>query len=249
MAERNDSAGPDWGDVFPSVVDGWLFSDVPHQLPPTAVLPLENPDLYDSAVWEEKTEVEERYRSATIVRYRGTRLCVLSPKLGAPAAAMALEAAAARGVRTVLGLGYCGAISPELTCGDLLVPTGAVSRDGTTAAYCPDGYPAVADHGLVTALHRAATDPLHDGLVCSVDAVYTQDSALVEQCRRRRVAGLDMETSAVLTVARLRGVRAATVLVASDHPGSGALTEGAALARGTRRALDLALEVVTGDLS
>ena len=56
-----------------------------------------------------------------------------------------------------------------------------------------------------------------------------------------------METSAVLTVARLRGVRAATVLVASDHAGLGRPTDPERLSQGVRRAMALALRVVSGD--
>lgn len=161
---------------------------------------------------------------------------------------MATETAAARGVRTLVGVGFCGAIAPDLTRGDLLVPTGAVAGDGTSRGYCAERYPAVADHALVAALHRLSPDALHDVLVHSVDAVCTQDSALVQRCRALRVSALDMEISAVLTFARPRGVRAATLLVTSDHPGNGTLTDGTRLSAGTRRAAKLAREVVTSDL-
>jgi uridine phosphorylase len=236
----------DWGLTFRSVVDGWLFSDIEGPLPPVAILPLENPDLYDRATWAKRVETVREHRSVSIARHRGREFAVLTAKLGAPAVAMTVQAAAARGVRTLIGIGYCGAIASTLTCGDLLAPSGAVAADGTSAAYCAERYPAVADHRLLQALHATAPGSLHDGLVLSLDAVFTQDSALVERCRALRVSGIDMETSALFTVARLNGVRAATVLVASDHPGLGVPTDGTLLGAGGERAVDVVLEAVTG---
>ncbi|MFD9454269.1 hypothetical protein ACFWBC_14420 [Streptomyces sp. NPDC059985] len=236
---------PDWGTAFRSIADDWLFADVDGPLPAEAVLPLENPDLYDSGVWDKHLKIEERYRTVSIGVYAGRRIAVLNAKLGAPAAAMAIQAAAGRGVRSLVGVGYCGAVADDLRCGDLLVPTGAVSADGTSAALCPGRYPAVADHQLVRALHDTAPGTLRDGLVHTLDAVYTQDSALVEECRRTGVSGIDMETAAVLTAARLSGMRAATLLVASDHPGLGLPTDGALIGAGFDRAMGLALEALT----
>ncbi|MGW2475144.1 phosphorylase family protein [Streptomyces sp. NPDC001665] len=242
---RGGSAFQDWGTVFGGIADGWLFSDLDGSLPATVVLPLENPDLYDPVVWEKKAEVVSRHRSVTVLRHRGATFGVLTAKLGAPAAAMAVQAAAARGVRSLFGVGYCGAIADAIGCGDLVVPTGAVSADGTSRAYCPERYPAVADHSLVSLLKQVTGGQVHDGLVHSLDAVLTQDSALVDRCRATHVDALDMETSAVLTVARLHGVRAATVLVASDHAGAGRHTDGDLLDAGTRRAVDVVLEAVS----
>ncbi|WP_169317358.1 phosphorylase family protein [Actinacidiphila oryziradicis] len=246
MPESHPADAQDWGSTFQGVVDGWLFSDVDGPLPPVAILPLENPDLYDRTDWAKRVETLRDYRSVSVAHYRGHEFAVFTAKLGAPAAAMAVQAAAARGVRTLIGVGYCGAVADTLSCGDLLVPTGAVAADGTSRAYCAERYPAVADHQLVRALHDTAPGTLHDGVVLSLDAVFTQDSALVERCRALRVSGIDMETSAVLTVARLNGVRAATVLVASDHPGLGVPTDGALLGAGSARAMELVLKAVTG---
>ncbi|MFF3505576.1 hypothetical protein [Streptomyces sp. NPDC003247] len=249
MPESRPADAQDWGVTFPGVVDGWLFSDVDGPLPPVAILPLENPDLYDRTGWAKRVDVVRDHRSVSIARHRGHEFAVLTAKLGAPAAAMAVQAAAARGVRILIGVGYCGAVADSLSCGDLLVPTGAVAADGTSAAYCAERYPAVADHQLVRALHDTAPGTLHDGLVLSLDAVFTQDSALVDRCRVLRVSGIDMETSAVLTAARLNDVRAATVLVASDHPGLGVPTDGALLSAGSDRALELVLGAVTSHVA
>lgn len=62
----------------------------------------------------------------------------MSPKFGAPAAALAVDLLAGRGVREVLGIGFCGGVDPALRCGDLFVPEAAVSSDGTCPTCVPE---------------------------------------------------------------------------------------------------------------
>ena len=66
------------------------------------------------------------------------------------------------------------------------------------------------------------------------------------RARALGVGVVDMETAAVLTVARLRGVRAVPVLVVSDHPGRGECAECDALTGGVRAATDAVLAAVGG---
>lgn len=242
MPERAASGSRPWGETIGTVVDGWLFSDVKGELPDAAILPLENPDLYNPSQWSEHLEIDQKYKSVTIARFRGREIGVLTPKLGAPAVAMTLDAVAARGVKTVIGVGFCGGIADGLHCGDVLVPTAAVSADGTSPAYVPERFPAVADRRLATLAHELGPDN-HDGLVYSLDAVCTQDDALIDRCRALTVAGIDMETAAAFTVGRLNGLRVATILVVSDHPGRGEQTDPARLLEGVGRAIRLSLEV------
>lgn len=224
-------------------MDGWLYDDVRGDLPDTVILPLENPHLYDRNVWASVLDVEQRARCVTIGAYHGRRIGVLAPTLGAPAAAMAVDAAADRGVRTVFGLGFCGAVAADLECGQVLVPFAAVAGDGTSPTYVPERYPAVADVGLVAAA-TAADVAVRTGIVWSTDGVLTQDSRFVRRCVALGVSGVDMETAAVLTVARLRGIRALTALVASDHLGHCRPTDGARLSTGVATATDLVLRLV-----
>jgi Phosphorylase superfamily len=129
----------DWSDRIRRIADDWFFSDVPDTpLPETFILPLENPDLYDRDLWSAHLDIEWKSRCVTVGMYRDRPVGVMSPKLGAPAAAMAVDLLAGRGVTEILGIGFCGGIDPALCCGDLFVPEAAVSSDGT----CPTWRPA-----------------------------------------------------------------------------------------------------------
>ena len=89
-------------------------------------------------------------------------------------------------------------------------------NDGASAAYLPLGYPAVADHRLLECCRTAAAEQgfAHRcGLVRSHDSFYTDEET--EICRTwsaRGILGADMETAALYTIGRLRGMAAASIL-------------------------------------
>ncbi len=244
---RQDAADPvDWSVTMPRIADDWFFADLGAvELPERFIVPLENPDLYDIEVWDRHLDIERRTRCLTLGSYHGQPLGVMSPKLGAPAAALAVDLLVRRGAREIIGLGFCGGIDESLRGGDVFLPLAAVSSDGTSRAYAPERYPAVADPALLSRLTPGGTAE-RVALVWSVDAVLTQDSTFVGRCRALGVGAVDMETAALLTVARLRGARAATVLVVSDHPGRGECADPDRLSAGAEAAIGIVLRAVEG---
>jgi purine-nucleoside phosphorylase len=79
-------------------------------------------------------------------------------------------------------------------------------------------------------------------VVWSTDALLRETSALVNHWAKHGVIGVDMEAGALFTVARLLGLRAVSILVASDNPFLGVETDVSKLSTGMRAAIDLALE-------
>ncbi len=69
----------------------------------------------------------------------GDRLAILHPGVGAPIAAIRLEAAIALGCRRFVSCGGAGALVPELALGHVVVPTSAVRDEGTSYHYLPPG--------------------------------------------------------------------------------------------------------------
>lgn len=155
--------------------------------------------------------------------YHGTPVLVISTGMGGPSTAIAVEELARMGVRRMVRIGSCGALSPDLNIGDLVLVSGAVRDDGTSAGYAPVSYPAVADFDLLGACDRAAAAlgaPHTIGLARSHDCLYGDNNpALYEEWSRRGVIASDMETATLFVVGRLRGVRCASILnvVAGFH--------------------------------
>ena len=141
--------------------------------------------------------------------------------MGAPYATMVLETLIARGAKRIIFLGWCGSISEKVKIGDILVPTSAMIDEGTSGHYKEDdsriSFPS---KRIVTEL-KAALDlqrePYHQGAVWSTDAIYRETRDKVENYQRQDVIGVDMEISALFTVAKFRKVDMAALAVVSDE--------------------------------
>ena len=163
----------------------------------------------------------------TVGTYCGQRIGVLTSKFGSPAVAMVAETLAQFGVHNVVGLGFCGGLSPSVASGDLLIPVGAVRNEGTTPHYAPPIFPALPDLGILSRLELRlqTTTPMrtHRGIVWTTDAILMETSEAVREWSDLGVMGVDMECAALFVVSHLSGIKAAAVLVVSDHPERGEL--------------------------
>jgi len=205
-----------------------------------------------AAGWARAREVcAVREFHAVTGEWRGLRLTAASTGVGAPGTALIVEELAKVGARTLIRVGNSGGLHPELGLGDLVVTTGAVRDDGTTASYVRPEYPAVADWRAVAALvaaARAAGVRFRVGVTWSLDAFYARNAVLApdgslgsmsyrgywtaahaERIREMQAAGVlncEMESGALLTLAGLFGLRAGCLCVVSDRtpwPGPSAL--------------------------
>lgn len=96
----------------------------------------------------EKIMENREYRTVTGT-YKGRKILVMSTGIGAPSAAIGIEELHNIGVKTVIRVGSCGALQPEIGLGDLIVGEGIVRDDGLTKKYAPEIYPAVPSFKLL----------------------------------------------------------------------------------------------------
>lgn len=150
----------------------------------------------------------------------GKPIAVSGPMLGAPQAVLAFEKMIALGVGRVLALGWCGSIHPTVRIGDVVLPTGALAEEGTSRHYPVNTRcPRPSREALVQLERALATDSLtvHEGCVWSIDAPYRETRGKVLAYQKEGLLAVDMESSALLTVAHYRSVELALALVASDE--------------------------------
>jgi uridine phosphorylase len=156
--------------------------------------------------------------------HKGVKVSVMSTGMGCPAAAIAVEELANIGAKVFIRTGSTGALQPPIDVGDLIIVTGAVKNEGTSRMYEPVEFPALASEDVVHSLIEAARslkDQLrlnyHVGIVSTDDAFYAETPEFIQNLTRLGVLGLDMESSAIFTVSRLRGLRAGSVMAASEN--------------------------------
>lgn len=163
----------------------------------------------------------------------GVPVSVCSTGIGGPSAAIAVEELIKCGADTFIRVGTSGGINLKVVGGDLLIASAAVRSEGTSYEYIPDGYPAVADFDVISALRDSAEElssdedgsRYHVGVVHSKDNFYGEIdpsgtgvaaklNAAWEGYVKCGCLTSEMEAAAIFSVALLRGVRAGAVLTA-----------------------------------
>lgn len=148
--------------------------------------------------------------------FQGKAITVCSTGIGAPSMIIAVEELKQCGAKYIIRVGSAGAMQPNIALGELIVAEGAVRDEGGSKAYIDAAYPAYASFSLLKGLDgylQTQTVPYHMGVVRSHDSFYTDDEeTLCQYWNKKGILGADMETSALLTVGRLRGLHVASVL-------------------------------------
>jgi uridine phosphorylase len=157
----------------------------------------------------------------------GVPVSATSTGIGGPSTAIAVEELCNLGVHTLIRVGTCGGMQPEVNWGQVVLAQAAVRDEGTTLQYVPAGYPAVADAEVLDALRAAASErpeKHHVGVVQSKDSFYGEMEpdrmpvAAELHARwaawiRAGVLASEMECATLFVVAAIRRVRAGAALV------------------------------------
>ncbi|WP_382305136.1 nucleoside phosphorylase [Herbiconiux sp. UC225_62] len=199
-----------------------------------------------------KTVAHQREHLTMTGWYKGRHITATSTGMGCPSTAIAAEELIRVGVTSLIRVGSSAGLQPGIKPGDLLVSEGTLRNDGTTAAYAHPGYPAVPDLRIATELGDVAREltagtgtAVHSGLNVSDDAFYAEGPEWIAQLNSLGILNVEMESSALYVVARLRGVRAGMICAASSNLFDGtSLYDGVkeALAEGWTRSIEAALE-------
>jgi purine-nucleoside phosphorylase len=147
-------------------------------------------------------------------------LSLAGPFLGAPQAAMVLEKIIALGAKRICVFGWCGSLQPDLKIGDLVIPLHAIAEEGTSRHY-PIG---TRKPGTARELNRILEGildqeglPFRKGTVWTTDAPYRETASKVKTYREKGVLAVEMEMSALMTLAVYRSVELSGLLVVSDE--------------------------------
>jgi len=177
------------------------------------------PAIVDACGGEAVTLDETTDREVFRLTATPTDITLVYSGMGSPAAANALEMVAAAGAKRLVVFGACGGVVEGIGIGELVIATGAVRGEGTSAYYAPPGFPAAFDPQLTTGLWKKASGSgvrAHRGVVFTTDAGYRQGPEIYEECRGL-VIGVESECAAVAVVGAALGLQAAALLFCTDN--------------------------------
>lgn len=150
--------------------------------------------------------------------HRDGRLCMLHGGYGAPQAADTVEVLAELGVKRIVAAGMCGGYGENVSLGDMILPDRAFVEEGASLRYYSDIK--CAEPSPILLERAAKTFPEARRLsIVTTDAVYRQTFFKENRWRAEGAVGVDMETSALFSISRLKGIEAVMLMVVSDqHP-------------------------------
>ncbi len=154
--------------------------------------------------------------------YKGLAVSVMGTGMGVPSTSIyAHELVAEYGVKILVRVGSCGAISAEAKLRDVILAVGACT-DSRVNRWRYDGhdFAAVADFQLLRAAARVAEAQgvsVHAGLVHTSDLFYSSEPEPFATMQKMGVLAVEMETAGLYGLAAEHGVRALAVLTVSDQ--------------------------------
>lgn len=148
--------------------------------------------------------------------YKGVKVLAMSTGMGGASTGIAVEELKQIGITHCIRIGSCGALKQGIGLGDLILVNGAVRDDGASKTYVAAQYPAVPDTELLFDCIEAAKEKglvYHVGLARSHDGFYIDnEDEISAYWGKQGVLGSDMETAALFTIGRIRGLKTASIL-------------------------------------
>jgi purine-nucleoside phosphorylase len=183
--------------------------------------------------------------------WRGQPVSVQGSGMGLPSISIYLnELFTGYDVQRVVRVGSCGAMSPALALRDLVIASGACTDSSANRLRFQGlDYAPVADFELLrraydaAAAHRARATV---GLVFSSDSFYHPRPELVAQLSDYGVLAVEMEASALYTLAAKHGRQALAICTVSDHVVTGEQTSAAERERTFGQMVEVALATLFG---
>ncbi len=167
----------------------------------------------------------EGFNKGFCAAINGTGVSVFNSRVGSPVASDCAYYLRFTPCRFIIYTGLIGALQHHIRVGDLIVPTAALRGEGSSRYFVDEIYPAVADFGLLRAVSSTLEKvyvgcdiETYYGPVYTTDSFATETNEFLELWRSRNLLGIEMETSAIYTVASIYGIRAAAVHIVSDNP-------------------------------
>lgn len=179
--------------------------------------------------------------------WRGQPVSVQGSGMGQPSMSIyAHELFADYGVRRIVRVGSCGALTERVALREVVIASGVCTDSAMNRLrFRGLDYAPVADFALLRAAHDAAQAhsgmTAHVGLLFSGDTFYSPRPELMEPMVAHGVLAVEMEASALYTLAASHGRQALAICTVSDHLVTGEQTTSEEREQGFAPMVEIAL--------
>ncbi|SPF77838.1 purine-nucleoside phosphorylase [Pseudoprimorskyibacter insulae] len=154
--------------------------------------------------------------------WNGNRVTIHGSGMGMPSLSIyANELIRDYGAKTLIRIGSCGGMQPQVKIRDVILAMTATSLSTPSSGIFKEmNFAPCADWSLLKAAYDATADTkvgVHVGGIYSSDVFYDERPDLNEQLTRHGVLGVEMEAAELYNLAARYSVRALAILTVSDH--------------------------------
>lgn len=154
--------------------------------------------------------------------YKGERVSVQGTGMGMPSATIyAQELIESYGVKRLIRVGTCGALSEDVHVRDLILAQGAVTSSAMVQRHFQSfHYAPIADFNLLKSAYEIAETQgftTHVGNILSEDTFYKDDMAETFQLAELGIKGVEMEAAALYYLGAKFAVQTLAICTVSDH--------------------------------
>ncbi|GAA3025724.1 purine-nucleoside phosphorylase [Tetragenococcus solitarius] len=154
--------------------------------------------------------------------YNGKRISVQGTGMGMPSATIyAQELIESYGVKRLIRVGTCGALSKDVHVRDLILAQGAVTSSAMVQKHFHDFHFApIADFHLLKSAYEIAEKQgftTHVGNILSEDTFYKDDMTETFQLAKLGIKGVEMEAAALYYLGAKFGIQTLAICTVSDH--------------------------------
>ncbi|MGC5327713.1 purine-nucleoside phosphorylase [Brevibacillus sp. SYSU BS000544] len=154
--------------------------------------------------------------------YKGKRVSVQGTGMGLPSISIYVnELIREYGVKNLIRVGSCGAIARDIKVRDVILAMTSCTDSNINRLNFPGfDYAPCANFELLQKAHQVGKQknmPIRVGNVLSADVFYRDSMDMVEKLGTYGVLAVEMETTALYTLAAKYGVNALAILTVSDH--------------------------------
>lgn len=154
--------------------------------------------------------------------WNGIRVSVQGTGMGVPSISIyATELFRFYGVKTAIRIGSCGALQPNISLGDVVLAMSAHATSSVNRRYFEGiDFAPTANFELLSAAVTAAGNAgiaSHVGSILTSDSFYDENEKLFDLTAKHGTLAVEMECSALYTLAARHGARAMCMATVSDH--------------------------------
>jgi purine-nucleoside phosphorylase len=181
--------------------------------------------------------------------YKGKRVSVQGTGMGLPSLSIYVnELIDHYGVKNLLRVGSCGSFQPNIKVRDVILAMSSCSESNfNQKTFKGMDFAPSANFDLLMQVYnygKSKISNIHVGNILSADTFYNEDPEEWKLWARHGVLGVEMETSALYTIAARKQCRALSVLTVSDCFLTGQVTTAEERERTFTEMIDIALSAV-----